>query len=93
MPIMIQFHDDLSCPTVICDWCQQPITDARLGGYFFPQTDRDEGTTAPLTFLHKGSCNRRYERTHGRLDLWGELRDFPMFLSRNLNLPDKKTTV
>jgi len=40
MPIMIQFHDDLSCPTVICDWCQQPITDARLGGYFFPPTDR-----------------------------------------------------
>lgn len=25
MPLMIQFHDGLSCPTIVCDWCHQPI--------------------------------------------------------------------
>ena len=28
MPLVIQFHDDLACPTIVCDWCQQPITQA-----------------------------------------------------------------
>jgi hypothetical protein len=40
MPLMIQFHDGLSCPTIVCDWCHTPITDAREGGYFFPMCTR-----------------------------------------------------
>ena len=36
MPLVIQFHDGLSCPTIVCDACQEPIMDAKDGGYFFP---------------------------------------------------------
>ncbi len=84
MPLMIQFHDDLACPTIVCDWCQQPITDAREGGYFWPQTCREAGTTVPVIFLHKGRCDTRYQGAHGPLDCWHELRDLPGYLVRNL---------
>jgi len=84
MPLVIQFHDDLSCPTIVCDWCQEPITDARLGGYFFPVVPRTEGTTVPMTFLHKGHCDDAYGAKYGAFDWWGELRDLPMYLARNL---------
>ena len=85
MPLVIQFHDGLSCPTIICDACQEPITDAQVGGYFFPMTARDEGKTAPITFLHKGACDDAYAQLHGRFDWWGELRELPRLLARTLH--------
>ena|SRR5215831_13897955 len=84
MPLVIQFRDGLSCPTILCDACQQPITDAKGGGYFFPMVPRQEGKTVAITFLHKGACDRAYEARHGRLDCWEELRHLPTFLARNL---------
>jgi hypothetical protein len=95
MPLIIQFHDSLSCPTVICDWCQRPITNARNAGYFwrylthkaneppaisFPQ----QGDRMAIIFLHKGRCDERYHAAHGPTDAWAELRYLPTFLARNL---------
>ena len=73
MPLVIQFHDDLSCPTIVCDWCQEPITDAGLGGYFFPFSSRTDGTTVPITFLHKGGCDDAYKQHLGNLRRKGVL--------------------
>jgi len=87
MPLVIQFHDGLACPTIVCDWCQQPITDARDGGYFFPESDRADDTMVPLTFLHKGHCDRAYGVCHGEMASWEELRILPLLLARNLALP------
>jgi hypothetical protein len=86
MPLVIQFHDGLSCPTIVCDWCQAPIADAKKGGYFFPVAPRTEGAVVPVTFLHKGRCDRAYSARHGRLEWWQELRDLPTLLARNLCL-------
>jgi hypothetical protein len=70
----------------VCDWCQQPITEAGDGGYFFPVTTRDEGKTVPITFLHKGRCDDLYGRKYGEFDWWEELRQLPIYLARNLNM-------
>jgi len=86
MSLVIQFHDALSCPTIVCDWCHQPIEEARQGGYFFPVAPRTEGTMVPITFLHKGSCDSAYSSAHGRLEWWGELGELPTFLARNLHV-------
>ena len=86
MPLMLQFHDGLSCPTIVCDWCHQPITEARDGGYFFPTCARADGEMVPLTFLHKGPCDEAYGARHGRFEWWHELRDLPTFLLRNLGM-------
>jgi hypothetical protein len=50
MPLVIQFHDGPSCPTIVCDACQEPIMDAKDGGYFFPRVAREEGRTVPIFF-------------------------------------------
>jgi hypothetical protein len=86
MPLVIQFHDGLSCPTIVCDACQEPIIDAQDGGYFFPRVAREEGRTVPIFYLHKGACDRAFAGQHGWLDWWGELREFPMLLARNLKM-------
>jgi hypothetical protein len=86
MALVIQFHEGLSCPTVVCDWCHAPITHAWAGGYFFPVAPRTEGAMVPLTFLHKGACDRAYAAQHGRLEWWGELWELPTFLARNLGM-------
>src|SRR5215831_4826261 len=85
MPLVIQFHDGLSCPTVICDACEQPIEDAREGGYFFPRVAREEGRTVPIFYLHKGACDRAFIGQRPWLEWWGELRELPLFLARNLH--------
>jgi len=89
VPLVIQFREGLSCPTVVCDYCQRPITDARDGGYFFATTDRQEGTTVPMTFLHKIRCDDRYSAQHGRLENWNELAALPGYLAENLGLARK----
>jgi hypothetical protein len=83
MPLVIQFHDGLSCPTIVCDAYQEPITDARAGGYFFPRVAREEGRTVPSFYLHKGACDRAYTGQHGWLEWWGELWELPTLLAGN----------
>jgi hypothetical protein len=89
MPLMIQFRKGRACPTIICDQCQQPITDAKDGGYFYPLA-RCDGEVVPMTFLHKGDCNRVYSATHGRLACWTELTCLPFFLVNNLHTSWKR---
>jgi hypothetical protein len=95
MPLAIQFDGYQSCPIIVCDWCQRPITDARTGGYFWRSLSKDEGDTAPLPFptrgdtmplifLHKGRCDERYGAQHGAPEAWEELRQLPIYLARNL---------
>jgi hypothetical protein len=88
MPLMIQYTDGLLCPTIICDWCQEPITEATRGGYFWPYNPaRTEGDLQALTFLHKGRCDFAWQAARGPLDCWEELRYLPTFLMDNLGLP------
>jgi len=89
MPIMIRFEKGLSCPTVICDYCQRPIAQAQDGGYFFNSANHQEGYTVPLVFLHKVRCDARYSAKHGRLEGFNELEAFPDYLAENLGLRKK----
>jgi hypothetical protein len=86
MPLVIQFHNGLSCPTIVCDWCRKPITEAGAGGYFFPTCAREDDEIVPMTFLHKGACDDAYGVAYGAFEWWQELRDLPKYLARNLNL-------
>jgi hypothetical protein len=86
MPLMIQFHDGLACPTVVCDWCQQPIDQAQAGGYFWPTGPRAEGQLIALTFLHKGACDDVWQALYGPLDCWEELLYLPTFMMDNLDM-------
>ena len=88
MPLVIRFRDGLSCPTIIWDACEEPITDARKGGYFFPRVAREEGRTVPIFYLHKGACDRAFGAQHVGLDWWGELHEFPTLLARNLAIEE-----
>ena len=89
MPIMIQFNKGLSSPTIVCDYCEKPIVKAQDGGYFFNSTDRQEGQTVPLIFLHKPRCDERYSAKHGRLEGWNELEMFPGYLAESIGLRKK----
>jgi hypothetical protein len=84
--LMMQFCDGLSCPTVVCDYCQRPIVDARDGGYFWPLAERQEGQMMSPVFLHKGRCDNAYSARHGRLDCWDELSMLPLSLADNLQI-------
>jgi hypothetical protein len=86
MPLMVQYLDGLSCPIAVCDWCQQPISEAGDGGYFWPRGPRTEGQLIALTFLHKGRCDETWAAVYGRLDCWEELRCLPAFLMDNLGM-------
>ena len=84
MPLVIQFHGGCSYPTIVCDWCQEPITDAQDGGYFYPVTAREEGTTVAVTFLHHAACDEAYGRQYRACHWWGALREFPRLLAYTL---------
>ena len=82
MPIRMQRQEGRSCPLVICDWCEQPITDARLGMYaWLIGTDGGLPEQGAVYFLHK-PCSWAFERAHpGPWVLgWEELRVLPRCL-------------
>jgi hypothetical protein len=84
MPVMIQFHDGLACPTIVCDWCEQPIEQAGAGGYFWPARLYTEGQLIVPTFLHKSACADTWEAAFGPLECWEELLYLPPFLIGSL---------
>lgn len=64
MPIRMQRQEGRSCPRVICDWCAQPITDARLGMYaWLIGADGGLPEQGAVYFLHK-SCSWAFEPAH-----------------------------
>jgi hypothetical protein len=87
MPLTIRDLNGLSCPTVVCDHCHQPIERAKDGNY---QWRMDLPSPQPMYFTHKRCC-LAFEDSRGRRApgvLWGsmELSVLSVYLERNLAL-------
>jgi len=91
MPLVIRLQGRYDVPQVVCDCCQQVITDASDGNYQWCYTTYREGETARIAFTHK-ACADAFERQHG--GNWGvmELAALPAFLANNLHVSWKKTS-
>jgi hypothetical protein len=85
MPLLIQYTGPYAAPTVVCDHCGTPITDAKDGNYQWSHEVLGEGVTAPMLFTHKACC-RAFEQARG--GSWGAigLECLPFYLAHNLHV-------
>ena len=80
----------VACPVFLCDQCLAPIQGNqggdRLGGIVLWRR-HDDGSQVTAT-VHKGTCDRRYEATHGGADWsWEEIDVFVGHLAQNVSEP------
>jgi hypothetical protein len=86
--IVIFTRNGRSCPRVVCDVCERPITDAQLGAAIFPQYDLEGKEQLAVLHAHKGRCHDLAEsRLGGRTKtLWQELRKHLLYLVCNAGM-------
>jgi hypothetical protein len=79
--------DGQYCPVVVCDWCQERISQVASAGYWWRVgLPTGEPVDGQPVFLHK-LCSDDFEeanREEDRAWYWGELRDFVEYLPSNL---------
>lgn len=85
--IKIYYVEGRYAPRVVCDACEQPIEEAKLGVAVNPS---DTGSGRPLDVLHahKGPCHSAIEaRLGGRMNTgWSELSHHLLHVCQNSNL-------
>jgi hypothetical protein len=82
---------DLSCPKFVCDYCEEPIEDARRGLYVWAADNAayEAGEPADVFTVHKGWCDHAFCFTRGwhRHDpCTGELAALLVYLARNAGM-------
>jgi hypothetical protein len=88
MPLCIVEGRHGARPTIVCDYCQEPITRAAEGNYQWQHGA--EGTPLAMVFTHKQCCHP-FELTHEGPWMAIELEWLLVFLKNNLKV-DMKTT-
>jgi hypothetical protein len=88
--LKIKAIDELTCPILLCDFCQERITDAKLALVRF-KTDvySSEGGTEIL-FTHKGDCDKSLKL---QSDEWTELTVFLLQIASNVGFPPREMAV
>jgi hypothetical protein len=76
---------DITCPSFVCDWCEQKIINARMGLYKWREVD-GKATDEPIVVLHKGRCDDLHTQATGMEYPWNELPDLLGFLINNSGL-------
>jgi hypothetical protein len=94
MPIVMKLKNERSCPTVVCDVCQEEIEDARDGNAQWMMGEEGQGDGAAVFFTHKQCCRAFDRAAHAddRCPGANELAHFMVFLSDNIrmNWPDAR---
>jgi len=88
MPLCIVEGRHGARPTIVCDYCQQPITRGAEGNYQWQHSP--DGAAVPMVFTHKACCHA-FEQTHAGSWSAIELDWLLVFLKNNLKV-DMKTT-
>lgn len=85
MGIVLDYEDGQVRPVVVCDWCDQPITDGTRGNFI----GSTFGDARPIVFVHTGDCDRSYCAAHGGRGEWqgnDRLDVLPLYLAANLGV-------
>lgn len=92
--VMFITTQGLSVPDVVCDHCNEVISDARTGRYWWIKTQEGENPSA-IWFLHK-RCEDVFVKLHPPR-VWQRWENqsllvFPLFLERRLAVPRHKAS-
>jgi hypothetical protein len=86
------FGELTNCPIIICDYCGEPIEDARNGNYQWVLSADYTALGSEIYFTHKKCCHpfEEYSKAvssdkHLMWSSW-ELRDLPIYLGTNLGI-------
>jgi len=89
--IVVRNLEGRDAPQLLCDVCEQPITDGNMAAVVFKRSDESgEGATLhPLLYAHKGVCHRTAEQRLGGDEAtgWIELYQHLLHLLKNCGLP------
>lgn len=88
MPLCIVEGRHGARPTIVCDYCQEPITRGAAGNYQWQSGP--EGTARAMVFTHKECCHP-FEHTHPGPWMAIELEWLLVFLKNTLKV-DMRTT-
>jgi hypothetical protein len=88
MSIRIVLRDNLNCPVVFCDHCQQEIETAKNGNYEWQMGEKDGSS---LFFTHK-ACSMPFRQGHPEVNGFGGLTAFPFYLRNNLEVDPEEET-
>ena len=88
--LKIAWKRGLYRPVVECDWCEEPITDARDGNFEW-QVAEDGDTDAAMLFTHKKCCHP-FELANRGGGFWraNELQLLPLQLELNLRVDRRR---
>jgi hypothetical protein len=83
MPIVMIQKRGRYCPTIVCEVCQEPITEHGNVLYDPEQLER-------IYYVHKGRCNDVIEAQARPASLWWEeLSWFLVYVANNAKLPPR----
>ena len=88
MPLVITQHRSTANPTIVCDWCHEPIATGTGGNYQWRNVP--EGESSPMVFTHKRCC-RAFEAAQGGHWCAIGLDWLLPFLANNLEVDVKQT--
>jgi hypothetical protein len=83
MPIVMVHKHGRNCPTIVCNACEEPVTEH---GNVLWDPDRPDR----LYYAHKGRCDRAIvAQCRPALLCWEELGHFLVFVANNAKLPPR----
>ena len=89
--IVVRNLEGRDAPQLLCDVCEQPITDGKMAAVVFKQSDESGAgpTLHPPLYAHKGVCHRAAEQRLGGDEAtgWIELYQHLLLLLKNCGLP------
>lgn len=88
MPLTMILDKGASRPALVCDFCNEEITDA-FGGYWEWNEPAGETRITNFKFIH-GRCNEAHERLNGKSEYFMGIHNFMVYLLNNLNLTGER---
>ena len=84
--ILVQFKNAGYAAVIVCDICQQRISDGGLAVAVFPHVDHESSELLPVLHAHKGPCHHAAEAKLGGNTGWEELANHLLEMAHNSGL-------